>query len=93
MARLIGEVPCKLPYGASRGFALSASGESNLLNLINDIPINDIESALDNFPVRYVVITSADGVSPTIATKNAGSPIRLDPAGTIGNADFDLVGD
>lgn len=54
------------------------SGELNLLELINDIPLNEVQQALDNFPVPYVVVATANGADPTVVNKNAGSPVRID---------------
>ncbi len=54
------------------------SGEANLLDLINAIPLNDVQQALDNFPVPYVVVATASGADPTVVNKNAGSPVRID---------------
>jgi hypothetical protein len=55
-----------------------SSGEQNLLDIIDGLPLNEIEAALDNFPIPYVVVASANGAAPTIETKKAGSPIRID---------------
>lgn len=54
------------------------TGEWSLLDLINSLPINEIESALDNFPVPYVVVASAGGAGPFTDNKKAGSPLRVD---------------
>lgn len=54
------------------------SGEANLLDLINSLPLNDVQQALDNFPVPYVVVATANGAQPTVVNKNAGSPVRID---------------
>lgn len=54
------------------------SGEANLLDLINSIPLNTVQQALDNFPVPYVVVATANGAQPTVVNKNAGSPVRID---------------
>lgn len=54
------------------------SGEANLLDLINSLPLNDVQQALDNFPVPYVVVATASGADPTVVNKNAGSPVRID---------------
>ena len=54
------------------------SGEANLLDIIDALPLNDITSALNSFPVPYVVVASANGAEPTIANNRAGAPTRLD---------------
>ncbi|HEY4668686.1 MAG TPA: hypothetical protein VIH05_02825, partial [Tepidiformaceae bacterium] len=54
------------------------SGELSLLNLVNSLPINDIESALGEFPVPYIVVASAGGADPVIVANRAGSPTRID---------------
>ena len=54
------------------------SGQQNLLDLIESLPINNIQSALDNFPVPYVVCASAGTATPTCVNNKAGSPQRLD---------------
>lgn len=54
------------------------SGEANLLGLINSLPLNSVQQALDNFPVPYVVVATANGAVPTVVNKNAGSPVRID---------------
>lgn len=54
------------------------SGEANLLDLINSLPLNDVQQALDHFPVPYVVVATANGAPPTVVNKNAGSPVRID---------------
>src|SRR6266545_2866409 len=53
-------------------------GDLNLLNTINSIPLNDIASALDHFPVPYVVVCQAGSGGPVVANQRAGSPTRLD---------------
>jgi hypothetical protein len=55
-----------------------SSGEANLLEIIDGLPLNEIESALDHFPIPYVVVASAGGAAPTIKNDNAGSPTRID---------------
>lgn len=54
------------------------TGEAALLKVINSIPLNAIENAKDQFPVPYVVIASAGGAAPTIASNRAGAPTRID---------------
>ena len=54
------------------------SGQQNLLDLIKSLPINDVQSALDHFPVPYVVCASAGTAAPTCVNQKAGSPQRLD---------------
>ncbi len=54
-----------------------SKGELNLLNIIDSLPLNEIESALDHFPIPYVVVVSAGGAGPFIDNKKAGSPIRI----------------
>lgn len=53
-------------------------GEAELLEIINKLPLNDIDKALDRFPVPYVVVASAGGASPTIKNNRAGAPTRVD---------------
>ncbi|MGH2711247.1 MAG: hypothetical protein ACRDH9_08610 [Actinomycetota bacterium] len=53
-------------------------GEERLLEIINEIPLNEIDKALDNFPVPYVVVASANGAEPTITNNRAGHPTRVD---------------
>ena len=54
------------------------SGQQNLLDLVQRLAIKDIQSALDHFPVPYVVCASAGGATPTCVNQKAGSPQRLD---------------
>jgi hypothetical protein len=55
-----------------------AGGDLTLLNAINAIPLNDVQTALDHFPVPYVVYAQA-GTGPAVITNNkAGSPTRID---------------
>ncbi|MEO6045790.1 MAG: hypothetical protein ABIQ47_17970, partial [Tepidiformaceae bacterium] len=54
------------------------SGQQNLLDLIKGLPINDVQSALDHFPVPYVVCASAGSATATCVNNKAGSPQRLD---------------
>jgi hypothetical protein len=54
------------------------SGQQNLLDLIESLPINDVQSALDHFPVPYVVCARAGTATPTCVNQKAGSPQRLD---------------
>jgi len=56
-------------------------GEQVLLDLIKGLPLNDIRSALDHFPVPYVVVASANGATPIIDNNKAGSPTRIDADG------------
>ena len=69
-----------------------SNGEQNLLDLIEGLPLNEIETALDHFPIPYVVVASAGGAAPTIESKKAGSPIRIDADGTrdTGKGGFDV---
>ncbi len=53
-------------------------GDFNLLNTINSLPLNDIKTALDHFPVPYVVVCQAGAGPPVVKNQNAGSPTRLD---------------
>jgi hypothetical protein len=53
-------------------------GDLTLLNAINAIPLNDVQTALDHFPVPYVVYAQAGSGPPVIANNRAGSPTRLD---------------
>ena len=46
------------------------AGEAHLLELIDGLPLNDIEQALDNFPIPYVVVASAIPVTPAKATRH-----------------------
>lgn len=55
-----------------------SAGEANLLGLIDSLPLNDIQSALDHFPIPYVVIASAGGGPPVVANNRAGAPTRVD---------------
>src|SRR5262245_37562077 len=55
-----------------------SKGEQVLLDLIKGLPLNDIKSALDHFPVPYVLVASANGAAPTIANNKAGAPTRID---------------
>ena len=50
----------------------------SLLDLINALPLNDIQSALDQFPVPYTVIAQANGGPPVVENNKAGSPTRVD---------------
>src|SRR5215208_666934 len=54
------------------------NGETELLQLVNALPINDIKNALDNYPVPFVVVCSAAGAQPTVTNQKAGSPKRVD---------------
>ena len=54
------------------------SGQQNLLDLVKSLPINGIQSALDHFPVPYVVCASAGTATATCVNNKAGSPQRLD---------------
>jgi len=54
------------------------NGELTLLNAINAIPLQDVENALDHFPVPFVAYCAAAGAAPTIDNQKAGSPKRLD---------------
>ena len=54
------------------------SGEANLLELIENIPLNDIQTALDHFPIPYVVIAQKEGQAPVIVNNRAGAPTRVD---------------
>lgn len=53
------------------------NGEQSLIDLVNSLPINDIQNALNNFPVPFVVIAQAGGAEPVIETQKAGSPKRI----------------
>src|SRR5215216_848538 len=53
-------------------------GDLNLLNTINSIPLNEIKSALDHFPVPYVVVCQAGAGPPVVANQRAGAPTRID---------------
>lgn len=53
-------------------------GEAVLLDVVNSLSLKDIRTALDHFPVPYVVVASGNGASPTIANNKAGSPTRID---------------
>src|SRR5688500_17249583 len=55
-----------------------STGEAALLEVVNAIPINEIDKALDNFPVPYVVVASAGGATPTIKSNRAGAPTKVD---------------
>ncbi|MEN8235792.1 MAG: hypothetical protein ABFR89_12825, partial [Actinomycetota bacterium] len=55
-----------------------SSGELNLLDIIDGLPLNEIETALDHFPIPYVVVASADGAGPFVANNRAGAPTRID---------------
>lgn len=71
------------------------TGEQNLLDLINSLPLNDIQNALDRFPVPYVVVAQADGNDPVIANNRAGAPTRVDADSSTstgqGNSGHDLI--
>lgn len=54
------------------------SGQQNLLDLVKSLPINNIQSALDNYPVPYVVCASAGTATQTCVNQKSGSPQRLD---------------
>jgi hypothetical protein len=53
-------------------------GDLTLLNAINAIPLNDVKTALDHFPVPYVVYAQAGSGPPVIVNQRAGSPVRVD---------------
>jgi hypothetical protein len=53
-------------------------GEQILLDLINSLPLSDINVALDHFPVPFVVVASAGGAEPTVVSQRAGAPTRVD---------------
>lgn len=53
-------------------------GEANLLQLVDDLPINDIQEALDNYPIPYVVWAQKAGLDPVILNNHAGTPTRVD---------------
>ena len=57
---------------------IPAGGDLNLLNTINSLPLNDIASALDHYPVPFVVVCQAGSGPPVIANQRAGSPKRVD---------------
>lgn len=71
------------------------NGEQTLLDLVWGIPINDIQNALNNFPVPYIVVASADGSEPVVVSNRAGSPTRVDADRTKatgkGNSGHDLI--
>ena len=54
------------------------NGQQNLLDIINSVPLNDIQNALDNFPVPYVLFAQAGNNAPVVVNKKAGSPIQID---------------
>ena len=54
------------------------NGEQTLLDLIEALPINDVQTALNNFPVPYVVCASAGTAQTTCVNQRAGSPKRVD---------------
>ena len=54
------------------------TGELSLLDLVNSLPINDVQQALDRFPVPYIVIASAGGADPVVVSNRAGVPTRID---------------
>src|SRR5215470_1980044 len=58
-------------------------GEQVLLDLIKNLPLNNIRAALDHFPVPYVLVASANGAPPTIVNNKAGSPTRIDADGDL----------
>jgi hypothetical protein len=53
-------------------------GEVTLLDNINSIPLNEIQTALDHYPVPYVVVCQAGSGPPVVANQRAGSPKRVD---------------
>ena len=54
------------------------NAEQTLLDLIEALPINDVQAALNNFPVPYVVCASAGTAQTTFVNQRAGSPKRVD---------------
>lgn len=54
------------------------TGEQNLIDLISSLPVNDIEPALDHFPLPYVIHAVGGGAAPTTIKQRAGSPARID---------------
>ena len=53
-------------------------GEANLLRIIDGLPLNDIQNALDHFPIPYVVWAQKAGHDPVVTNNRAGSPTRVD---------------
>lgn len=55
-----------------------SQGEANLLEIVDNLPLNDIQNALDNFPIPYVVIAQKEGLPVVIENNRAGAPTRVD---------------
>ncbi|CAN5550658.1 hypothetical protein BH23CHL2_BH23CHL2_01020 [soil metagenome] len=68
------------------------NGEQKLLDIINAMPLNDIDQALDHFPVPYVVVAQAGSGPPVIANNRAGAPTRVDAdsSKSTGNGGHDI---
>lgn len=54
------------------------NAEQTLLNLVNSLPINNVQNALDHFPVPYVACATANAAPLTCTNQKAGSPTRID---------------
>ena len=68
-------------------------GEANLLEIIDNIPLNDIQNALDHFPIPYVVWAQKDGQTAVVENGRAGAPTRIDvdDSKTTGKGGHDLI--
>ncbi|HEX9598430.1 MAG TPA: hypothetical protein VF963_03565 [Gaiellaceae bacterium] len=53
-------------------------GEQNLMDVVQKFQLKDIQTALDNFPVPYVVVAQAGAGPPIVTNQKAGSPKRID---------------
>ena len=53
-------------------------GEAALLDVVNDLPIQEIFNALDKFPVPYVVVAQFNDQPPQVFNNRAGTPTRVD---------------
>jgi hypothetical protein len=53
------------------------NGEQSLLGVVNSLPLNDIDQALDNYPVPYVVV-ARHGDTVQISNNKAGVPTNVD---------------
>ena len=53
------------------------NAEQTLLDLVKSLPINDVDSALDQYPVPFITCATADGADATCVTQKAGVPARV----------------
>ncbi len=70
--------PAASPAGPLPSPIVPTKGEQNLLDVINRLSAKGVRTALDNFPVPFVVVAQAGDGPPVVLNMKAGSPKRID---------------